>query len=172
MRQGSSRVVSWPFAMLLVAIGGLAASGGVLLGWWDARAVRTTEIFGREILDERTLAGSSAWSGAATLAVGLVALVGGAVGLLRRAPALRGPLALLALVSGLLALAGAALGLAQGGGAAARALGGAGREVEASVAGGLVISGLGGLLVAAGGFLARTAAHAEEARPAGPAGVP
>ena len=158
MRQGSSRVVSWPFAMLLVAIGGLAASGGVLLGWWEARAVRTTEIFGREILDERTLAGSGAWSGAVTLAVGLVALVVGAVGLLRRAPARRGPLALLALGCGVLALAGVAVGLGQGGEAAARALGGAGREVEASVAGGLVISGLGGLIAAAGGLFGRSAA--------------
>jgi hypothetical protein len=159
--------------MLLVAIGGLAASGGVLLGWWEARAVRTTEIFGREILEEVTLAGWSSWGGALALGSGAMAVIVGLAGLAGGNPERRRwVLPFAALAAGLLAAVGAALGLAQGGEAAARALGGAGREVEASVAGGLVISGLGGLLVAAGGLLARTAAGAEGARSSGPASVP
>lgn len=158
MRHRPRRAVSWPFAMLLVAIGGLAASGGVALGWWDARAVRVTEIFGREILAERTLAGWGSWSGAMTLAGGLVALAAGAVGLGSRAPSRRGPLTLLAPACGVLAVAGAVLGLAQGAEAAAGALGDVGGRVEVGVAGGLVVSGLGGLLAAVGGLLGRRAA--------------
>lgn len=174
MRQGPSGAVSWPFAMLLVAIGGLAASGGVALGWWDARAVRTTEIFGREILAERTLAGWSSWGGALALAAGALALVVGLAGLLGGVGRVgwRRAVPPVALVAGSLAVVGAAFGLVQGEGAAARELADAGGSVEASVAGGLVVSGLGALVAATGGALGRIAAGVGSARPAGPPSVP
>lgn len=153
MRHEPSGTVSWPFAMLLTAIGGLAAAGGVPLGWWEARAIRTTEIFGREILAERTLAGWSAWGGVLSLACGAVALAAGLVGLVPVGPALRRRMALLGLSCGVLALVGVALGLVQGSAAARAALGGLPGSAEATAAGGLVLSGLGGVLTGVGGAL-------------------
>ncbi len=142
--------MSWPFAMLLVAIGGCAATVGVALGWWDARAVRTTEIFGREIVDERFLAGWNAWPGVLALASGLAAVAIAAIGA-RSGPARPGGLCALSLACGLLVAAGAALAGVAGVAAAERALAGVGDTVEVSPAGGSVLSGLGGLLVLVGG---------------------
>jgi hypothetical protein len=143
--------------MLLIAIGGLAAAGGVALGWWDARAIRATEIFGREIMADRTLAGWSGWSGALGLVAGLASVILGVAGALGVGWLPRPRLCHLALVCGLLALAAVAAGLAQGPSVAASALAGLGTSVEASPAGGIVVSGLGALLTAAGGALGRSA---------------
>lgn len=139
--------------MLLTAIGGLAATGGVALGWWDARAIRTTEIFGREILAERTLVGWRAWGGALTFVCGLGALAASLVGLLRAGPAVRRRMALVGLWCGALALAGVVFGLTQGTAAAREAFGGLPGSVEARAAGGLVVSGFGAVVTGIGGAL-------------------
>lgn len=155
MQREPSGAVSWPFAMLLVAIGGAGALGGVLLGWWEARAFRETEIFGRELVADRLLAGTAGWGGVLALASGVLAVVAGLLGSLAGPAARRRSMALAGVVLGALALAGAALGPLQGSEVGLRALGAAaGREVEVSTAGGLPVSALGGLLALAGGLLA------------------
>lgn len=155
MQRKPSGAVSWPFAMVLVAIGGAGALGGVLLGWWEARAFQETEIFGRELVADRLLAGTAGWGGVLALAGGVLAVVVGLLGLLVGPAPWRKSIGLAGVALGALALAGAALGPVQGSEAGLRALGAAaGREVEVLPAGGLPVSALGGLLALGGGLLA------------------
>lgn len=174
MQREPSGAVSWPFAMLLVAIGGAGALGGVLLGWWEARAFRETEIFGRELVADRLLAGTAGWGGVLALAAGVLAVAAGLLGSVVGPARWRRSIALAGVALGVLALAGAALGPRQGSEAGLRALGAAGHEVQVSPAGGLPVSVLGGLLALSGGLLAlrsRRGRYRVEERGIGPTGM-
>jgi hypothetical protein len=134
MEEAPSRMFTWSFAVTLAAIGGFAAAVGVLLGWWDAEAYRTSEIFGNEQVESPVLLGTAHWSGT-------VAPVLGSLG-------------------GVLVMGAAAIGFAQATGVAEAQVGGTGLSVDAFVVGGLILSAGGGFVAALGGFLALRTAEA------------
>ena len=153
MQEAPSRTFTWSAAITMAAIGGAAAVAGVFLGWWQADAYRTSEIFGREQVEVRMLLGTSHWSGAAAVVLGALVTIAALAGLVL-SPEVRRVAAIAALGGGILILVAAALGFAQASGVAEAKVGGAGLGVDGSAAGGLCVSAIGGLVAAAGGFLA------------------
>jgi hypothetical protein len=155
MQEAPSRTFTWPFAAAVAAIGGIAAVLGVVLGWWQVTSYRLSEIFGRELVEERTVAGTAHWTGLVALVVGLV-IVGTAVAsLLPRGGGARLVAGVSALAGGFFIMGAAALGLGQADAVARAQVGAAGLVAEGTAAAGLVLSALGGVVAVVAGVLAR-----------------
>ena len=158
MQQTDSRSATWTTAVTLATVGGFLAAAGVFLGWWHVDAFRQSEIFGRELVHEETLAGTANWTGIVGLvaglgagALGVVALVSSSAGLHRWAGVAcmaLGALVVLATVTGALL----ADTVAEESWLADPAL-----TMEGAVALGLLVSALGGALTALGGLVAHRA---------------
>ena len=159
MQEPPSRTFTWSFAVTLAAIGGFAAAIGVLFGWWQAESYRASEIFGREVVEERTLLGTVHWSGMVALLVGLVVTLAALGGLVLTARGVRRVAVIAALSGGFFAMAAAAFGFAQATAVAEAQVGGPGLGVDATVAGGLFLSAAGGAVAAIAGLLAQRTAE-------------
>ena len=159
MQEAPSRMFTWSFAVALAAIGGFAAAVGVLLGWWRAEAFRASEIFGREIVEERTLLGTAHWSGTVALLVGLMVTLAALGGLVLSARGVRRAAAIAALSGGFFVMAAAAFGFSQATTVAEAQVGGPGLGVDATVAGGLFLSAVGGAVAVVAGLLAQRTAE-------------
>ena len=158
MQEPPSRTFTWSFAVTLAAIGGFAAAVGVLFGWWQAESYRASEIFGREVVEERTLLGTVHWSGMVALLVGLVVTLAALGGLVLAARGVRRVAVIAALAGGCFAMAAAAFGFAQATTVAEAQVGGLGLGVDGTISGGLFVSAAGGAVAAVAGLLAlRTA---------------
>jgi hypothetical protein len=150
-----SRTFTWPFVATVAAIGGVAAVVGVVLGWWQVTSYRESEIFGRELVEERTVAGTVHWTGLVALVVGLVVVGTAVASLVARGEGVRLVAGVSALAGGFFIMGAAALGLGQAAAVAEAQVGGAGLDAEGSAAAGLVLSALGGLVAVVAGVLAR-----------------
>ena len=155
MHVAESRSATWSLSVTLVAVGGFLAAMGVLLGWWDVKGYRESEIFGRELVLEDTLAGTASWTGVLALVAGLVVGVLAIVSLLVGSDGLQRVLPVAATAGGLVILASAALGMVQTNEVARASVDAAELSVEWSAAIGLLLSAAGGALVALGGLVAR-----------------
>lgn len=155
MQEAQGRTFTWSLAMTLAAIGGAGVSGGVLLGWWTVAAYRESEIFGRELVEERLALGTAHWSGTATLVIGSVVVALSVVAVFVHGGAVRRVASIAALSGGFFLMAAAASGFGRSTVVAEVEVGGPGLTLEGSVAGGLVLSAVGGLVIAVAGFLAR-----------------
>jgi hypothetical protein len=102
MHEAESRSATWSLTVTLVALGGFLAAVGVFLGWWDVAGYRESEIFGRELVVEDTLAGTANWTGV----LALVALLASSVSCRASHDLQRS----FAMAGGMLILASAALG--------------------------------------------------------------
>jgi hypothetical protein len=155
MHEEDSRSATWSLAVTLVALGGFLATVGVFLGWWDVTGYRESEIFGRELVSQDTLAGTTNWTGLLALAAGVVVGVVAIAALLTGDAGVRRASIPTALAGGLLVVASAALGLVQATEVAQANLADPQLTAEGSAAMGLFLSVLGGLLAVIGGMLAR-----------------
>jgi hypothetical protein len=155
MHVADSRSATWSLSMTLVAIGGFLAVVGVFLGWWDVGGYRESEIFGRELVQQDTLAGTANWTGLLALAAGVVAGVVAIGALLTGDAGVRGASVPIALAGGMLILASAGLGLVQATEVAQGHVGDPQLIAEGSAAVGLFLSAAGGALAAVGGLVAR-----------------
>ena len=155
MHVAESRSATWSLSVTLVAVGGFLAAMGVLLGWWDVEGYRESEIFGRELVLEDTLAGTASWTGVLALVAGLVVGVLAIVSLLVGSDGLQRVLPVAATAGGLVILASAALGMVQTNEVARASVDAGELSVEGSAAIGLLLSAAGGALVALGGLVAR-----------------
>jgi hypothetical protein len=161
--------VSWSLAIALAAIGGFLAAAGVFLPWAEATGVRTTEIFGEEVLGTHSVSGTGDAIGLVVLALGIAIGAIGVLALLVRSEGLRRAAGLLALGGGIAILVACAVAAFRPDalvGELPPGLRGERVSVETSVAAGLFISGGGGLIAAIGGLLARRAPVAGEPAPA------
>jgi hypothetical protein len=155
MHEAESRSATGSLAVTLVALGGFLAAVGVFLGWWDVAGYRESEIFGRELVLEDTLAGTANWTGVLALVLGLVVGVLAIVSLLVGSHDLQRILPVAAMAGGLVILASAALGLLQATEVARASVETAELSVEGSAAVGLFLSAAGGALAALAGLVAR-----------------
>lgn len=152
MQEAPSRTFTWPFVATLAAIGGAAAAAGVFLGWWQATSYRESEIFGRELVEEQTIAGTAHWSGTVALVAGVV-VIGAAVAGLFLAAGGRRSAAIAVMVAGVLIAATALFGATQAASVAEAELAASGLVVEGSISGGLFLSAAGGAVAVIAGFL-------------------
>jgi len=155
MDVAESRSATWSLTVTLVALGGSLAVVGIFLGWWQVAGYRESEIFGRELVLEDTLAGTANWTGILALAVGLVVGVLAIISLLVESDDLRRILPVVAAAGGLVILACAALGMLQSAEVARANVDAADLSVEGSAGIGLFLSAAGGALAAVGGLVAR-----------------
>ena len=144
MDVAESRSATWSLTVTLVALGGSLAVVGIFLGWWQVAGYRESEIFGRELVLEDTLAGTANWTG--ILAI---------ISLLVESDDLRRILPVVAAAGGLVILACAALGMLQSAEVARANVDAADLSVEGSAGIGLFLSAAGGALAAVGGLVAR-----------------
>lgn len=155
MHVAESRSATWSLTVTLVALGGFLAAAGVFLGWWEVDGYRESEIFGRELVLEDTLAGRASWTGVLALLAGLVVGVLAIVSLLVGSHDLQRILPVVAMAGGLVILASAALGMLQSDEVARASVDAADLSVEGSAGIGLFLSAAGGALAAIGGLVAR-----------------
>jgi hypothetical protein len=157
------RGAPWSFATALAATGGFLAAAGVFLPWASASGVRTTEIFGEELVGTYSSNGIADITGLVVLIVGLAIGVLEVGALLFTEEGLRRAAGMVAIVGGLAVLGACALAAIR----AEAVLGDLPAElegplvaVETSIAAGLVVSAAGGVIAALGGLVAGRSATA------------
>lgn len=158
MSEQPTQSATWTLATALAAIGGFLAAVGVFLPWASATGVRTTEIFGEEVIGTTTSGGNGDVPGLIVFGVGAAVGVLGIVALLVPSEGLRRSVGPVAIVGGAVILVACAFGALR----AEEVLGDLPPEladpsvaVETTVAAGVFVSAAGGLIAAAGGLVAR-----------------